>query len=407
MRSAIGPESYLLGCWGTPIEGIGIMNGSRTGGDVVRGWRGGFMLAMRATMRHYYLHNIAWYSDPDTMLLRSPLTLEQARAWATLQGLTGQAMMSSDRLVDLSDDRVELLKRICPAVDVRPLDLFPARRDKQIWDLKINQLGRQYDVVGLFNFDEDQSQQIHLKWRAIGLPADARVHVYDFWNHDYLGEWEAGMFVDVPPTSCRVLTLLPGSSRPQLISTSRHITQGWVDLAECRYDRAAMAYSGRSRVVQNDPYVLTFAFPREANFKVTAAEVNSEAGPVSLRITNHQGWATVACTPDETTELTWRVEFEPTDTFHYPPEPVDRLRAESRASGEVRLTWNESYWLNAGYKVYLDKQLLGYTPRAEIRLSGLDPDQTYSAEVETVSENGSASRRRAEVVFTPDSVESD
>ena len=127
MRSAIGPESYLLGCWGTPVEGIGIMNGSRTGGDVVRGWEGGFMLAMRATMQHYYLHNVAWYADPDTMLLRSPLTVDQARAWATLQGLTGQALMSSDRLMDLSADRVELLKRICPAVDIRPLDLFPSR----------------------------------------------------------------------------------------------------------------------------------------------------------------------------------------------------------------------------------------------------------------------------------------
>ena len=169
MRSAIGPESYLLGCWGTPVEGIGIMNGSRTGGDVVRGWKGGFMLAMRATMQHYYLHNIAWYADPDTMLLRSPLTVDQARAWATLQGLTGQAMMSSDRLMDLSAERVEMLKRICPAVDARPLDLFPAERNKHIWDLKVNHLDRNYDVVGLFNYDEDRARQIHVKWRDLGL----------------------------------------------------------------------------------------------------------------------------------------------------------------------------------------------------------------------------------------------
>ncbi|MEX2093669.1 MAG: prolyl oligopeptidase family serine peptidase [Pirellulales bacterium] len=407
MRSAIGPESYLLGCWGTPVEGIGIMNGSRTGGDVVRGWQGGFMLAMRATMRHYYLHNVAWYADPDTMLLRSPLTVEQARAWATLQGLTGQALMSSDRLMDLSADRVEMLKRICPAVEIRPLDLFPAERDKRVLDLKINHLGRDYDVVGLFNYDEDRSQQLHLKWHELGVPADRPVHVYDFWNHDYLGAWKAGMFVDVPPTSCRVLTLLPSLNRPQLISTSRHVTQGWVDLANCRYDDAAIAYSGKSRVVRNDSYGLTFVFPREKNFKVKSATANAAAGPLPLEITNHQGWATVKCTPHETSELTWRVEFEPTDAFHYPPEPVEKLRVESHGSGNLRLIWNESYWLNAGYNVYLDKQLLGYTPRAEIPLGELDPDKTYTVEVETVSEDGSSSRRRAQVTFTPSSLESE
>ena len=77
----------------------------------------------------------------------------------------------------------------------------------------------------------------------------------------------------------------------------------------------------------------------------------------------------------------------------------------SHGPDDLRLTWNESYWLNAGYRVYLDKQLLGYTPRAEVRLDALDPDKTYVAEVETVSENGAGSRRRAELTFTPSKIE--
>ncbi len=80
------------------------------------------------------------------MLLRQPLTIDQARVWATLQGLTGQALMASDRLMDLSDERVDIMRRVFPAVDIRPLDLFPAGRTKRIWDLKVNHLGRNYDV---------------------------------------------------------------------------------------------------------------------------------------------------------------------------------------------------------------------------------------------------------------------
>ena len=179
IRAAIGPERYLLGCWGTPLEGAGIMNGSRTGGDVVLGW-GGFQVALLPTMEFYYLHNIAWYSDPDVLLVRSPLTLDQARAWATLEGLTGQALMSSDRLPDLSPGRVELLRRIFPATDIRPLDLFPSTRNKRIWDLKINHLDRDYDVVGVFNFDEDKAEQVRLNWQELGLPDGKLVHVFDF-----------------------------------------------------------------------------------------------------------------------------------------------------------------------------------------------------------------------------------
>lgn len=88
IKETIGKERYLLGCWGIPLEGVGIMNGSRTGGDIYIDWEKGFITALDATMQYYFLHNIVWYCDPDVMCLRSPLTLDMARAWATLQGLT-------------------------------------------------------------------------------------------------------------------------------------------------------------------------------------------------------------------------------------------------------------------------------------------------------------------------------
>jgi hypothetical protein len=400
MRSAIGPDSYLLGCWGIPIEGMGIMNGSRTGGDIIRGWEGGFGLALRVTMEHYYLHNVAWYSDPDTMLVRSPLTIDQARAWATLQGLTGQALMSSDRLIDLSADRVDMIKRVYPAVDIRPLDLFPSERNKRIWDLKVNHLDRRYDVVGVFNYDQDKPSQVRLSWHDLRLPTDQPIHVFDFWNHEYLGAWEGGMMVDVAPTSCRVLTLLPSLDHPQLMSTSRHITQGWVDLTACKYDNDAAAYSGTSKVIRNDPYELTFVFPRKQNYQVKAATAHSSAGEITTKITNHQGWATVSWNPTATTDVDWRVEFEPTDSFRYPPEPVDNLRVERRGLDGARLTWNELYWLNAGYQVSLNDQLLGYTPRGAFQFDKLEPDKDYTAKVETVWDDGSASKRVATLNFS-------
>ena len=399
IREVIGPDRYLLGCWGIPVEGVNIMDGSRTGGDIVLGW-GGFQTALRAVMGYYYQHNVAWYVDPDVMVLRSPLTVEQARVWATLQGLTGQALMATDRMMDLGEERVEMLRRVYPAVDIRPFDLYPSERNKRIWDLKVNHLGRSYDVVGLFNFDEAASDQMLLRWADLGLPADRPVHVFDFWNQEYLGAWQAGIAVDVAPTSCRVLTLIPANGQIQLISTNRHITQGWVDLVDLQYEESSMTYRGKSRVVKGDPYELRFSFPRDKNFEVTAVKAQGESGRLAATVTNHQGWATVRITSDTTCEVAWEVQFRPSDMYRYPSAEPSNLSVERIGLDGVNVTWNEQYYLNVGYQAYLNGELQGYTPRASFPLRGLDPAASYKVAVETVWEDGTASPKKPELSFS-------
>jgi len=401
IRAAIGPDRYLLGCWGIPMEGMGYMNGSRTGGDVVLGWSG-FEIALQATMRYYYQHNIAWYADPDVMLLRPPLTLDQARVWATLQGLTGQALLMSDRLTDLSADRVEIMRRVYPAVDIRPLDLFPAGRSKRIWDLKVSHLGRTYDVVGAFNFDEDRSQPVYLNWQELGIAAGRPVHVFDFWNREYLGAWEAGMAVEIPPTSCRVFTLLPATDEPQLISTNRHITQGWVDLVSLSSSDRGTIHSGRSRIIGGDPYELHFAFPRGQNLLVRQASARSPSGDLPVRITNHQGWATIRFESPRTAEVGWQVQLGRGEYYEYPTREPGNLRLERLGLNGVSFKWGAQYYLNAGYQVYLDGNLLGYTPDTSFPIMGLDPDRTYRAEVRSVWMDGTTGPRhqKADREFT-------
>lgn len=405
IRNTIGPNRYLLGCWGIPLEGVGYMNGSRTGDDVVLGWSG-FLAALEPTMHWYFMHNIVWYTDPDVMLLRPPLTLDQARAWATLEGLTGQALMASDRLMDLSEDRVELMRRVYPAVDIRPLDLFPARQNKRIWDLKINHLGRNYDVVGVFNFDEGKSEKVYLNWKELGIPDRGPVHVFDFWNKEYLGAWEAGMAVDVSPTSCRVLTLMPASEQIQLVSTNRHITQGWVDLVSLSPGQAADSFTGKSKILKSDPYELHFAFPRGKNFAVKTAAARSAGGTLPVKTYSHQGWATVRIESPSTTEVSWDVVFEPADSYHYPTQAPTGLRVEPVGLDGVNLSWDAQYYLNAGYQVYLDGNLLGYSGSTAFPLRGLDPNRIYTAEVRAVWDDATIGPRhqKAELKFTIQSI---
>jgi hypothetical protein len=398
IRGAIGPNRYLLGCWGIPLEGANIMNGSRTGGDVVLGW-GGFQVALRPTLQFYYLHNIVWYSDPDALLVRSPLTLEQARVWVTLEGLTGQALMSSDRLMDLADDRVELLRRVYPATDIRPLDLFPTEKYKRIWDLKVNHLGRRYDVVGVFNFDADKADQVYLNWSELGLPKGKRVHVFDFWNQEYLGAWREGIAVPTAPTSCRVLTLLPDSDAVQLISTSRHITQGPVELKKLSQSSSGNSFKGTSHLIKNDPYQLSFVFPAGTNCIITRAVAHAGWHSLPVKISNHQGWAAVKITSPKTEDVDWEISFGPAEIFHFPPSAPERLFVRPIGLDAVSLNWREQYYLNAGYEVYLDGQLLGQTPEAQFLVRNLDPARPHTARVKTVWDGGAESARAAEITF--------
>lgn len=399
IRAGIGENSYLLGCWVIPLEGVGLMNGSRAGADVLPNWEG-FKFAVRATMEYYFLHNVAWYNDPDVMIVRAPLPIEQARAWATLQGLTGQAALTSDRLTDLSADRVDIMRRVYPAVDIRPLDLFKSPRNKRIWDLKINHLGRNYDVVGLFNFDETKSLPTYLSWKDLGLEEEKPVHVFDFWNKEYLGEFDKGISVDILPTSVRLLTLLPANENIQLISTNRHITQGWIDLISHKFDAAKNSYSGKSKIIKNDPYQLSFVFPKGKNFVIKSATARTAKGNLPVKINNHQGWATVAITSPTTTEVDWNVQFVSAELYRFPVKEPGNLWAEHAGLDGVNLRWSVPHQPATAYQISLDGKVVGYSNTQVFNLPNLDANKEYSAEVKTVWQDGKVSEKSAKFNFS-------
>jgi hypothetical protein len=215
IRGAIGPKRFLLGCWGTPLEGVGFMDGCRTGGDVVLGW-GGFQTALRATMRWYFTHNIVWYADPDTMLLRTPLTIDQARVWPS-SSLTGQALMSSDRLMDLRGTYRAHAAGLSGGRHTAPGPISSAR-NKRVWDLKIRHLaaGTTWSECSI---SRNRAGTDPADWKDwAGRPGP--VHVFDFWNREYLGAWE-----ERPGPDPRTHELPGADLAPRLGQDSAHFDQ--------------------------------------------------------------------------------------------------------------------------------------------------------------------------------------
>lgn len=276
IREAIGPNKYLLGCYGIPLDGIGWMNGSRTGGDMSASWQG-CQVMIRTITRWGFLNNVVWWCDPDTLCVREPLTLEEARLMATLVSLSGQALMTSDKMDELPPERVEILKRVCPTVDIRPMEFYPwdeeERGRPRIFDLKISRHYGDWDVVAIFNWEEEPVE-VPLDLAQLGLPVGEGIayHAFDFWSQRYEGLFSEGIPVSLAMRQCKVLSLRRALGYPQVVSTSRHITQGAVDLEDLVWAPGRGEMHGVSRLVGGDPYRIFLHLPPGYALEEFAAE---------------------------------------------------------------------------------------------------------------------------------------
>jgi hypothetical protein len=398
IRESTGPEVFINACSvGVCPEIVGLCHGMRTGADTGPEWEDGFVRAVTATMNGYFLHQIALYTDPDCCLLRPPLSPDMARAWATLYGLTGQMLMFDDRMPDLGPERVRIAKKISPPAEIRPFDLFPAGRQKTLIDLKVNRLGRAYDVVAAFNYGENQARVAHLDFKALGLDPARRHHVYDFWNDDYLGVYDAGLFLEVPPAACRVVTLYPEEQQPVLLSTSRHITQGWPDLEAFSTDPQEPVLRGRSRVIAGEPYTLTFGLPHDGThtFELEGVTVG---GKPDARLTQGRGVARVSWTPHESAAVEWEARFRrlpmtvPSPITSYPY----MMGSRDLDPWSVEVYW-VSFGTQAGFYVKQDGRLIGYTFNTRFRIGGLEPGRRHLFEVGVADLDGRMGEKTGKV----------
>jgi hypothetical protein len=372
IRKGAGEKTFINGCAGMPVETIGIYNAQRTGADCDPEWETGFINTVTATMNGYFLHNIGWYSDPDCCLLRPPLSMDMATAWVTLQGITGQMLLFSDRMPDLGPERVNLMKKIMPVANIRAFDLFPCQRHKNILNLKINYLERIYDLVAVFNYSEYVGQNEYVCFADLGLDENKRYHVYDFWSSDYLGLCTEGIFVENAPASCRLLTIYPEQEFPILLSTNRHILQGWPDLESFSVQPDGNTIQGESTLIKGENYQLTFAMPNDGE-KTYQLKDFCVGNGCEVKVLHGRGSVCVSWTPDKSGTYNWKAVFEKIAMS----QPIS-ISSSAYMSGARDIDpWTiELNWISFGspssFYIMHNGELIGHTFGYRMRLDNLD-----------------------------------
>ncbi|MHC4745050.1 MAG: glycoside hydrolase family 36 protein [Planctomycetota bacterium] len=318
VREASGDDVYILGCniaqnMRTLGGSIGLVDAMRVGSDIGARW-GGILKGASMGTRLYFLHNRVWHNDPDCLMLRDPLTLDQARAWGSWIAISGQLNIASEWLPGLPADKLDVVKRSMPNHGLcgRPLDLFENDL-AQVWHLRSGAGGQRKDIIGFFNWNNKISDSVSVKLARLDLPGRGKRHCvgFDYWANKFVPPFSGMMKVELRPSSCKVIAIRRLLERPVLIGTSRHITQGIVDLIEEKWNGGARIISGKSKVVGEDPYEIRIYAPTKEWQAVRVKVSEGDHGAkVTASIQQEDQKIRVTIKSPENREVSWEVAFE-------------------------------------------------------------------------------------------------
>jgi hypothetical protein len=292
MRAAAGDSCHILEC-GPGNTTVGLIDSMRIEADVNYGyadaaWRQYFQdpsCSLAAAAKRYYFHRRTWVNDADHVCL-DLLTVRQAQAAATSIALSGGHVISGDRLVDLDAAKLEILEKITPSYGEAavPVDLFDADIPTA-FVLRVERPYAAWSVVALFNPDLATAIQRRVPLGRLGLDAGKTYLAFDFWKQQLFGEVANELSVTVEPASVTLLALHAATGAPQLLSTSRHVTQGAIEIEDIEWDGAARTLSGISTGPEGSAHDVFVHIPGEHPWTWGGRHIYvRDRGPYSLRL---------------------------------------------------------------------------------------------------------------------------
>jgi hypothetical protein len=114
-----------------------------------------------------------------------------------------------------------------------------------------------------------------------------------------------------------VIALRPAEGHPVLVSTSRHVTQGIVDVTNEQWNPATQELTGTSAVVGNDPYELRIAGMNDGGpWKLVSVTVSSDDAVAGVAIAPREaagddwaGWRRVGIDSKQNRSVRWTLKF--------------------------------------------------------------------------------------------------
>ncbi len=315
-REGLGSEAFLdernLGESGRPCLDL-------TAGlvDTQRNWTDAntFVPAMVT------LGGLRWYKNrtvfnyfPDTKTVHNS-TKELRQSMLTMIFLTSGRIDLATSFSLFTLDIVHDFSRIYPAYrepfTARPIDAFTGVKDPQVYDLELTP---EWHQVAFFNTGEIKSKISfalcgdRVTEGALGLDPKVFYYIYDFWNDTYLGKMSGKDVVarELEPLHSAMLSVRKVENNPQVLSTNRHLLQGWVELADVKWDLVGKKLSGIAKIIGGEPFRIIVANNGRKNIRVisSGASVRMESHPAG------KDFAIVVLERKDSKEAYWEVKYK-------------------------------------------------------------------------------------------------
>ncbi len=347
VREAGGDDVFILGCnisqnMRTMGASYGLVDAMRIGPDNGADWNGICAGPIRGTARYFYNGRV-WWNDPDPVYVRDNIPLEHARVSTSWAAITGQFFAFSDWLPDLSEERVEVLRRTLKnhqCTNVRPVDLFQSEL-ANVWHL----VDGDYHIFGIFNWDANKPLEIDYAADFLGLENGKTYVACDFWKAAFMPPFKDRLTCTLPPATCRILAVRELNDRPVLVGTSRHVASPILEVTEEKWDEVtdkngqktgAGILTGVSDVVAGEVYELRIVVPTGKNSWELTHEWADNFTKAETVI--HGCTTRVRFTPKEGGRMQWTLTFTRAAVEASVPAAPTHFSAKT-IRGNVVLTW--------------------------------------------------------------------
>jgi hypothetical protein len=323
-RDGLGPDALIheraLGHNCLDVT-AGIVDMQRVWGDADRWWPG---MAARCGLRWYKNRAvISYYPDSKAFTAFNNKGRVEGAVMPPLQRRTIITMLfvatgrieSAASLSKLTPEVVYDLGRAFPMLSTprsaRPIDAFTGAKIPRVYSYRVDDQWQQVT----FHNDEAVPATIgaplsgeQAATGSLDFDAAKNYYAYEFWSNRLVGKF--------PGTGKLEETLAAGEARmysvrevldhPQVLSTNRHLMQGYLDLANVKWDAPGKQLTGVAKVVGGEAFRIVLAGNGSKASKASAegAKASIEAHPTDPDL------SVLVLKRAENGDAAWRVTFE-------------------------------------------------------------------------------------------------
>ena len=176
---------------------------------------------------------------------------------------------------------MDMIRRSLPVADVHPQNIgYTQTQDVVPIVVQVDRPFGAWSVFALVNTNETSTRRSFNLQSDLGL-ADGTYFLFDYWQEKLLGQYDAAFDVELRPHQTVNYAIHRRTNAPQLLSSSRHMLHGAIELEDCHWDPGTCTLTLSMQCIQDYAYRVSLFIPDGyecSDPSLTTAQVCPELG---------------------------------------------------------------------------------------------------------------------------------